>query len=188
MIKSIIRNKVKGMLDDSISGNYTLYYSSFLGQLYILYILLAGIALMLVAHLSIWPIVAIIIYMLCAYLFGTFRNHCFALSNDKLWIINGRTPFVSLESIYLSEIKNVIIATNKNPILDRIFIMPSNVFVEVHLKNGKELLWYTNVLFNEDYPDDKSFLDGALTLDDFSKELTSFVIPVHIEMDNILYD
>jgi hypothetical protein len=182
MVNSIIRNRVHKILDKQIQGSYQLFYSSLLDQLYILYFMVGGIVLMLFAHLAIWPIAVIIIYIVTAYLFGTYRNHCFALTHDKLYVVNGRKPFIKCTSIGLSEIKEMKIGTNKHPFLDRIFIIPSNVFVEILLKNNNSKEYYTNVEFKEDVK------VWDLSLEDLQVALMELGIVVSMEEKNELFD
>lgn len=182
MVKSIIRNRVRKILDEQIQDSYQLFYSSLLDLLYILYFMIGGIVLMLFAHLAVWPIAAIIIYIVAAYLFGTYRNHCFALAHNKLYVVNGRKPFIKSISIGLSEIKQIKIGTNKHPFLDRIFIIPSNVFVEIILKNNVSKIYYTNVEFKGDVK------VGDLSLEDFQIALMELGIVVSMEKGDDLYD
>jgi Ca2+/Na+ antiporter len=164
-MKHIIRNRVKHILDEQIAGNYTLFYSSMLHQLVVLYIAIIAIAFLLLAHLSIWPVLVLTVYILIAYLFGAYRNNSIAINADAIMIINARKPFMYQKKIEIHTIEQIIIGTNQHPILDRLFIIPSNLYIQILLKNKSQKTFYTNVDFASDTkPDDKSIEDlvGAL--------------------------
>jgi hypothetical protein len=173
IMKQQIRNKVKDILTEQHADNYKLYYSSLLDQLYVLYIIIIGIGFLLLAHLSIWPVIILLAYTIIAYLFGAYRNHSFAINESTLWIINGRKPFVKSRKIELVEIDKIIIGSNANAILDRIFIIPSNIYISIFTKN--EILcstWYTNIDFAQDAK------QGEKSMEDFMAEIQKLGISI----------
>jgi hypothetical protein len=158
-MRQMIRNKVADVLLKQVQEPYELFYSSLLDQLYILYIALAGAVLLLFAHLSLWPVLALLVYLVAGYLFGAYRNYSFALTSQTLYCINGRKPFVKRQSIALADIKEVSIRINEHPILDRIFIIPSNICVHIYLQNGEEQKYYTNIDYAADCKEDELSLE-----------------------------
>jgi hypothetical protein len=181
-MKQSLRKKIANILSEARVEGYTLFYSSLLDQLYVLYILLGGTVLLLFAHLSIWPILVLLIYMVIAYLFGAYRNNSVAITASQLIIINGRTPFSSIRKINVVDISNVFIGRNLHPLLDRIFIIPSNVYVTISFINQSKATYYTNI----DFADDAK--QGQPSLEDLAQMLVSKGVTTVIEEKDDLYD
>jgi hypothetical protein len=165
MIKQHIRNKAKEILQEATQDAHSLYYSSLLDQLVVLYISLAAMGFLLLAHQSIWPIIILAAYIIIAYLFAAYRNFSFAITHNKIFIVNARKPFVQLQQFYLKDLQRVQIGTNQHPILDRLFIIPSNVYVQIFFQNSKSEVYYTNIDFENDAK------QGEKTLENFAEHL-----------------
>jgi hypothetical protein len=175
MIKQHIRKKIVDLLAQQTQNPYTLYYSSLLDQLYVLYILIGAIAFLLLAHLSVWPVALLIVFIMIAYLFGAYRNFSFAITATQLLVCNPRKPFVQSHSFLLSNVQSVQIGINQHPLLDRIFIIPSNVYVQIFFANNSYKTFYTNIDFATDAK------QGEKTLEDFAAHLQQQNIAVHID-------
>ncbi len=180
-MKQLLKNKTHTIIEEHGYANYNLFYSSLLDQLYVVYICIMASILLYFAQPLIWPILLLIFYFICAYLFGAQKNNSFALVENALLVINGRTPFANFDVFEFAAINAIHISSNKNPLF-RIFIIPSNTYVQITDAFNKEHKYYTNLDFEEESKDKEKCLEAL------AHNLNIKGVRTTIDIPNFLFD
>lgn len=110
----------------------------------------------------------ITIYLSSIYLIISYLNHSFALSENKLLVINPNFPFNLYREFYMTDIEKIVI--NENRIMSIFLFLitfGSGNYVELELKNGLKKRFYC-IYLDEDYSDE-SYTE--ITIEDLVDEL-----------------